>query len=49
MTRKTRRLIIIAGLGSILAFAVGLVLYALNDSLVFFYGPTEVIEKKINV
>ena len=49
MTRKTRRLVTIAGLGSILALAVGLVLYALNDSIVFFYGPTEVIEKKINV
>ena len=48
MTRKTRRLITIAGLGSVLALAVGLVLYALNDSIVFFYGPTEVIEKKIN-
>ena len=49
MTRKTRRLVTIAGLGSILALAVGLVLYALNDSIVFFYGPTEVIEKKVNV
>lgn len=49
MTRKSRRMMTIAGLGSILAVAVGLVLYALNDSIVFFYGPTEVIEKKINV
>jgi cytochrome c-type biogenesis protein CcmE len=47
MTRKTRRLITIAGLGSVLALAVGLVLYALNDSIVFFYGPTEVVEKQI--
>jgi cytochrome c-type biogenesis protein CcmE len=47
MTRKTKRLITIASLGSILALAVGLVLYALNDSIVFFYGPTEVIEKQL--
>ena len=49
MTRKSRRMMTIVGLGSILAVAVGLVLYALNDSIVFFYGPTEVIEKKIHV
>lgn len=48
MTRKTRRLVVIASLGSVLAVAVGLVLFALQDSIVFFYGPSEVVEKKIN-
>jgi cytochrome c-type biogenesis protein CcmE len=28
-----------------LAIAVGLVLFALRDSIVFFYGPTEMAEK----
>ena len=31
--------------GGVLALAVGLVLVALRDSIVFFYGPTELAEK----
>ena len=31
--------------GSVLAVAAGLVLFALRDSIVFFYGPTELAEK----
>jgi cytochrome c-type biogenesis protein CcmE len=47
MTRKQRRLTTIgAGLG-VLALAAGLVLYALNDSIVFFNSPTDVAEKHI--
>ena len=47
MTRKQRRLTLIgAGLG-VLGLAAGLVLYALNDAIVFFNSPTDVAEKKI--
>jgi len=47
MTRKQRRLTLIgAGLG-VLALAAGLVLYALNDAIVFFNSPTDVAEKQI--
>jgi cytochrome c-type biogenesis protein CcmE len=47
MTRKQRRLTLIgAGLG-VLALAAGLVLYALNDAIVFFNSPTDVVEKHI--
>jgi cytochrome c-type biogenesis protein CcmE len=47
MTRKQRRLTLIgAGLG-VLALAVGLVLYALSGSIVFFNSPTDVVEKHV--
>ncbi len=45
MTRKGRRLVIIGTAGGVLALAVGLVLFALRDSIVFFYGPTELADK----
>ncbi|WP_131115934.1 cytochrome c maturation protein CcmE [Lichenihabitans psoromatis] len=45
MTRKGRRLAIIGAAGGVLAIASGLVLYALRDSIVFFYGPTDLVEK----
>ena len=45
MTRKGRRLAIISAAGFILAIAVALILFALRDSIVFFYGPTEMAEK----
>jgi cytochrome c-type biogenesis protein CcmE len=45
MTRKqTRTTIILASL-SVLAIAAGLVLYAIRDTIVFFYTPSEVAEK----
>jgi len=47
MTRKQRRLTLIgAGLG-VLGLAAGLVLYALNDAIVFFNSPTDMVEKHI--
>lgn len=47
MTRKQKRLsIILAGL-ALLGVAAGLVLYALNDSIVFFYTPSEIAQKHI--
>lgn len=47
MTRKQRRLMLIAGAGAILALAATLVLVAMRDTIVFFYGPTEIVEKSI--
>jgi cytochrome c-type biogenesis protein CcmE len=47
MTRKQKRLSIILGGVAILGVAVGLVLYALSDSIVFFYTPSEVAEKHV--
>ena len=45
--RKSKRSMVIGlGLGG-LALAVGLTLYALNDTIVFFYSPSEVAEKSI--
>jgi len=45
MTRKKRRLMFIGGALGALALSIGLVLFALRDTIVFFYGPTEVAEK----
>jgi cytochrome c-type biogenesis protein CcmE len=45
LTRKGRRLAIIGTAGLVLAVAASLVLFALRDSIVFFYGPTELAEK----
>jgi cytochrome c-type biogenesis protein CcmE len=42
-TRKTRRLIALAGAGAALSLAVGLVLVALKDDIVFFRSPSEVL------
>lgn len=46
-TRKQKRaMLILAGL-AILGLALGLVLYALNDTIVFFYTPSEIAEKNV--
>ena len=45
MTRKQRRLTLIGLSVGILAVAVGLVLYALSGSIVFFNSPTDIVEK----
>ena len=42
MTRKKRRLILIAACGSVLALAVGLILFAMSGSIVFFKSPSEI-------
>lgn len=49
MTRKQRRLTLIGVCVGVLAIAVGLVLGAMRDSIVFFHSPTEVAEKKLSV
>jgi len=47
VTRKGRRLTLIGVALCVVAFAVGLGLYALRDSIVFFYGPSEIAEKNV--
>lgn len=47
MTRKQKRLAIIAGLGGVLALAAALIFIALRDQIVFFYSPSEVREKAV--
>ncbi len=45
MTRKKRRLVLISSALAALALALGLVLVALRDNIVFFYGPSELAQK----
>lgn len=46
-TRKQKRAaLILAGL-ALLGIAAGLVLYALKDTIVFFYTPSEIAEKNV--
>jgi len=47
MTRKQRRGILIGTCLAVLGVAVGLVLFAMRDSIVFFYSPSEVTEMGI--
>jgi cytochrome c-type biogenesis protein CcmE len=47
VTRKQKRLAVIGGLGVVLAIAVGLVLIALRDQIVFFYSPSELRERTV--
>lgn len=47
MTRKQRRLTLIGAAAVVLASAAGLILYALNDQIVFFQTPTDIIAKQI--
>ncbi|MBO0345176.1 cytochrome c maturation protein CcmE [Roseibium limicola] len=47
MTRKQRRLTLIGVAGAVLALAVGLILFALSDQIVFFQSPTDIAQKSI--
>jgi cytochrome c-type biogenesis protein CcmE len=47
MTRKQRRLVMISVIGGLLIVSAFLVLNALNDSIVFFFGPSEVAQKQL--
>jgi len=47
MTRRQRRLVLIASALGVLVLAVTLVLTALRDSIVFFNSPTDVVEKHV--
>ncbi len=46
MTRKQRRLVLIAVAGVVLFSAVGLMLAAFQDNIVFFNSPSDVIANK---
>ncbi|HUU67730.1 MAG TPA: cytochrome c maturation protein CcmE [Methyloceanibacter sp.] len=48
MTRKQRRGVLIGTCLVVLGVAVGLVLYAMRDSIVFFYGPSDVAEMQMS-
>jgi cytochrome c-type biogenesis protein CcmE len=47
MTRKQRRGVLIGTCLVVLGLAVGLVLYAMRDSIVFFYSPSDVAEMQV--
>jgi cytochrome c-type biogenesis protein CcmE len=47
MTRKQQRAALLASGLVLLGIAAGLVLYALNDSIVFFYTPSEALTRQI--
>ena len=47
MTRRGRRLALIAAALAVVGGAAGLALYALSDSIVFFYSPSEVVDKAL--
>ncbi len=47
MTRKQRRLAFIGSALGVLALALGLVLYALRDAIVFFRAPSEIAAKGV--
>ena len=49
MTRKGRRIAMIAGALGVVAAAAGLALYALSDNIVFFYSPSELAAKNVAV
>jgi cytochrome c-type biogenesis protein CcmE len=46
MTRKGKRLTLIAGAMAVLGVAAGLMLFALRDNIVFFYTPSELAKKR---
>ncbi|MGE0240584.1 MAG: cytochrome c maturation protein CcmE [Parvibaculaceae bacterium] len=46
-TRKQKRAALILAGVALLGIAAGLVLYALNDTIVFFYTPSEIAEKNV--
>jgi len=48
MTRKQRRLVLIGGSLGVLALAVGLMLNAFRDSIVFFNSPSDVLTKHVS-
>ncbi len=49
MTRKGRRLVLIAVALGIVGAAAGLALYALSDNIVFFYSPSEILQKNVQL
>jgi cytochrome c-type biogenesis protein CcmE len=48
-TRKQKRAALILAGVALLGIAAGLVLYALNDTIVFFYTPSELASKNVTL
>ena len=46
-SRKKHRLTLIGAAGAARAGAAGLVLFALRDQIVFFYSPTDIVQKAV--
>lgn len=44
--RRKQRLTLVIAIGGLICGAIGLMLYALNDSIDLFYTPSEIIEGK---
>jgi cytochrome c-type biogenesis protein CcmE len=49
MTRKQSRTTIIIACLATLAVAVGIILFAMRDTIVFFYTPSDIAEKSVKV
>jgi cytochrome c-type biogenesis protein CcmE len=49
MGRKQRRLLVIGGIGLVLALALALILMALSNQIVFFYTPSEIAARHVVV
>jgi len=47
--RKQKRLLLIGGIGIVLAIALALILSALSNQIVFFYTPSEAVAKHVAV
>ena len=47
MTRKQTRLTLILAALAALSLALGLVLFALRDTMVFFYTPSDILQKNV--
>ena len=47
MTRRGRRLALIAAALAVVGAAAAIALYALRDNIVFFLSPTEIVEKAV--
>jgi cytochrome c-type biogenesis protein CcmE len=47
MTRRGRRLVMVAAALGVVGAAVGLALYALSDNIVFFYSPSELAARNV--
>jgi cytochrome c-type biogenesis protein CcmE len=48
LTRRSRRLGLVGAALAVMGVAAGIALYALRDNIVFFYSPTEVVERALH-
>lgn len=47
MHRRRKRLVLIGAALGVIGLAMGLMLFALRDNVVFFYSPTELVQKAV--